>query len=119
MSDLRARARLQDILDEIAGVRDITANLTLAEFDRSWATVRATQHALLIVSEAVKNLPADLKTRRPEIPWERIRALGNFLRHEYAAIDNARIWNIVTEQLDPLEAAVRDLLAASDAEGSR
>jgi uncharacterized protein with HEPN domain len=116
MSDLRARARLQDILDQIAGVRDITADLTLAEFDRSWATVRATQHALLIVSEAVKNLPADLKARRPQIPWERIRALGNFLRHEYAAIDNARIWNIVTEQLDPLEAAVRDLLAASDAE---
>jgi uncharacterized protein with HEPN domain len=87
MLDPRARVRLQDILDEIAGIRELTTNLTLAEFDRSWATRRATQHALLIISEAVRNLPADLKARRPEIPWNRIRALGNFLRHEYGEIE--------------------------------
>jgi uncharacterized protein with HEPN domain len=117
MPDPRARVRLQDILDEIAGIRELTANLAFAEFDRSWATRRATQHALLIISEAVKNLPADLKARRPEIAWARIRALGNFLRHEYGEIDNARIWSIVTVQLEPLEAAVRDLLSELDDPG--
>ncbi len=102
MPDERARMRLRDILREISGIREITAKLSFAEFDRSWATLRATQHALLTIGEAVKNLPADLKARRPEIPWERIRVLGNFLRHEYASIDNARLWNIVEEQLGPL-----------------
>ena len=111
MSDARARIRLHDILDEIAGIRAVTAGLTFAEFDGSWATLRATQHALLIIGEAVKNLPDDLTARRSEVPWRRIRALGNFLRHEYAAIDNARLWSIVTDQLDPLETAVRALLA--------
>ncbi len=111
MPDARARIRLHDILDEIAGIRAVTAGLTFDAFDGSWATLRATQHALLIIGEAVKNLPDELTARRPEIPWRRIRALGNFLRHEYASIDNARLWSIVTEQLDPLEAAVRDLLA--------
>jgi uncharacterized protein with HEPN domain len=114
MLDPRARIRLQDILDEIAGIRSVTAGLTFPEFDRSWAALRATQHALLIISEAVKNLPADLKTQQPEIPWERIRALGNFLRHEYASIDNARIWSIVTEHLEPLETAVRTLLHVAE-----
>ena len=90
MPNPRARVRLQDILDEIAGSRAVPANLTFVAFDRSWVTLRATQHALLIISEAVKNLPPDLKAQRPEIAWERIRALGNFLRHEYATIDNAR-----------------------------
>jgi uncharacterized protein with HEPN domain len=54
-----------------------------------------------------------LKARRPEIPWGRIQALGNFLRHEYAAIDNDRIWSIVVDHLTALEAAVRTLLAAT------
>lgn len=111
MADPRARVRLQDILDEIEGIRALTAGRTFAEFDGSWATLRATQHALLIVGEAVKNLPPDLKALWPEIPWGRISALRNFLHHEYASIDNARIWSIVTEQLDPLEEAVRALLA--------
>lgn len=85
MSDARARLRLQDILDEIDGIRSVTAGLSYAEFDQSWAALRATQHALLIIGEAVKNLPEELKAHRPEVPWNRIRALGNFLRHEYAS----------------------------------
>ena len=72
---------------------------------------RVTNHAVVaMIGEAVKNLPQDLKARRPEVPWERIRVLGNFLRQEYASIDNARIWSIVTEHLDPLDAAVQALL---------
>ena len=68
MADARAQVRLQDILDEIEGIRSVTMGLSFVDFDRSCAAVRATQHALLIISEAVKNLPADLKARRPEIP---------------------------------------------------
>ena len=113
MADGRAQVRLQDILDEIEGIRSVTMGLSFLDFDRSWAAVRATQHALLIISEAVKNLPADLKARRPEIPWGRIQALGNFLRHEYAAIDNDRIWSIVVDHLPALEAAVRTLLGTT------
>jgi uncharacterized protein with HEPN domain len=111
----RARVRLQDILDEIAGIRSVTAGLSFAEFEASWATLRATQHALLIIGEAAKNLPPELKARRADVPWERIRVLGNFLRHEYASIDTARIWNIVTEHLPPLEEAAKSLLG--DMEG--
>ena len=81
MADPRTHIRLRDILDEIEGVRDHDG--------------------------PDKNLPVDLKAPRPEVPCERIRALGNFLRYEYASIDNARIWSIVTEHLQPLEAAVR------------
>jgi uncharacterized protein with HEPN domain len=92
MTASRARIRLYDISDEIEGIRGITAGLTFSAFDESWPTLRATQHALLIVGEAVKNLPQDLKARRADSPWHRIQTLGNFLRHEYAAIDNARLW---------------------------
>jgi uncharacterized protein with HEPN domain len=82
MDSIRARIRLQEILDEIAGIHSLTKDLTFEQFDRSWSTLRATQHALLIIGEAVKNLPPELKARKPEIPWERIRVLGNLFRHE-------------------------------------
>lgn len=117
MSERRARIRLQDILDEIEGIRSTTAGLSFSEFSTSWATLRATQHALLIISEAVKNLPPELTAARPEVPWNRIRALGNFLRHEYASIDNTRIWSIVTEHLPPLETAARALLGDAPPDG--
>lgn len=59
-------------------------------------------------------ISTSLPCTRTDIPWERIGALGNFLRHEYASIDHARIWGIVTEHLAPLEEAVRELLADYD-----
>lgn len=40
------RARLQNILDEIEGIRAVTEAATFAEFNRSWPMLRATQHAL-------------------------------------------------------------------------
>lgn len=106
----RALVRLHDILREIEGIRQLTASLTFAEFDASWPVLRATQHALLTVEEAVKNVSEDMTGRRPDIPWGRISALGNFLRHEYAAIDNVRLWDVGQNHLGALEGAVRDVL---------
>ena len=37
MDDSRARVRLHDILDEIEGIRSVTAGLIFADFDRAEA----------------------------------------------------------------------------------
>ncbi len=112
MRDARALVRLHDILHEIEGIRSVTDDLSFDEFDRSWSALRAVQHGLLIIGEAVKNSPDGIKASQPEIPWSCIGALGNFLRHEYATIDNRRIWDVVENHLGRLETAVRSLLKA-------
>jgi uncharacterized protein with HEPN domain len=72
---------------------------------------RAVEHALLIIAEAAKNIPDDLKQKRPEVPWKRIHGLGNMLRHEYRRIDSDILWSVVTENLDGLDKAIEALLA--------
>jgi uncharacterized protein with HEPN domain len=37
--------------------------------------------------------------------------IGNVLRHGYDQVAGERIWPVVEEHLEPLERAVRDLLA--------
>jgi uncharacterized protein with HEPN domain len=75
------------------------------------AMKRAVEHALLIIAEAAKNIPDDLKQKRPEVPWKRIHGLGNMLRHEYRRIDSDILWSVVTENLDGLDKAIEALLA--------
>ncbi len=72
---------------------------------------RAVEHALLIIAEAAKHIPDDLKEKRPEVPWKRIHGLGNLLRHEYRRIDSDILWSVVTEYLADLDKAVDALLA--------
>jgi uncharacterized protein with HEPN domain len=80
------RVRLIDIREEIAGIRALTKDATVESFAADWAMKRAVQHALLIISEATRHIPNDLKMTRPEIPWKNIHDLGNMLRHEYREI---------------------------------
>jgi uncharacterized protein with HEPN domain len=55
------RIRLTDIREEIAGIRDLTKDADADRFAASWAMMRAVQHALLIIAEAAKHIPPELK----------------------------------------------------------
>jgi len=71
---------------------------------------RAVQHALLIIAEAAKHIPADAKEAHPEVPWRQIHGLGNLLRHEYQRIDSDVLWLVLTEHLESLDKAVSAML---------
>jgi uncharacterized protein with HEPN domain len=105
------RIRLIDIREEIAGIRSLPKNATAESLSEDWAMKRAVQHALLIISEATRHIPDDLKNARPEVPWKDIHGLGNVLRHEYRRIDANILWSIVTQDLDDLDRAAEVLLA--------
>lgn len=104
------RVWLVDIRTEIAGIRELTRSATEAEFAASWVMKRAVEHALLIIAEAAKHLPAAMKAIRPEVEWHKIHGLGNLLRHEHRHIDPEILWSIITEHLGPLDDAAAALL---------
>jgi uncharacterized protein with HEPN domain len=107
-------ARLRHILDEAHAIQEATRNLTFETFQDSWLIRRAIEHGLMIVAEASKALPQDLKALHPDIPWRRIASFGNVLRHEYKDVDPVILWRIVHEQLPDLVTAVREMLAKFD-----
>ncbi|AWN50582.1 HepT-like ribonuclease domain-containing protein [Methylobacterium sp. 17Sr1-1] len=104
------RIWLLDIRGEIAGIRDLTKEATFEMLAGSWAMMRAVQHALLIIAEAAKHIPPDLKALEPSVPWRQIHGLGNMLRHDYRRIDPVVPWSVVTEHLAPLDTAAAALL---------
>ena len=99
-----------DIREEIAGIRSVTAGQNANEFAASWVTKRAVEHALLIIAEAARHIPAHMEESRPEVPWQKIHVLGNMLRHEYRRIDPDILWSIVTDHLGDLDSAAAALL---------
>ena len=104
------QARLIDIRDAVAGIRESLAATDLDAFLASWVLQRAVERGLEIVSEASRSLPADAKSKTSDVPWTQIAAIGNILRHEYQRVEPRIVWNIAHEHLPRLEAAVRNLL---------
>ena len=73
-------------------------------------TLYAVLHALQYIGEAASRLPPEVTGLAPEIPWGRIRAMRNFIAHDYAGIDANIVWKTVRERLPELRAAVMSLL---------
>lgn len=97
---------LAEILEAVEGIEIHTAGKSLADFERDWLLRLAVQRALEIISEACRHVPDELLEGAPDIPWKKIRGIGNILRHEYHKIADDVIWAVVTENIGPLSAAI-------------
>ena len=105
---------INDILETIARVEQITRGKSFQDFEGSWQLRWIVQRALEIISEASRAIPDEIANTRPEIPWRKVRGIGNVLRHEYEGLSDRIIWNVVTDELPRLKTAVEALAAAQD-----
>jgi uncharacterized protein with HEPN domain len=106
-----ARLPLQDILDAIGQIKDFTAGMNFEAFRADAKTIAAVERKLLVISEAAIRLSDEAEALCPGLPWRDIRGIGNWLRHQYDAVDAEAVWQTVIDDLPPLQAAVTDALA--------
>ena len=102
---------LQDILESIDAIQDYLAGLNLNAYQSDRKTRRAVEREFQILTEAAYRLGDDAPRLCPSIDWPNVRGLGNFLRHEYDAVENEAIWQTIHTRLPPLRAAVLEALA--------
>ncbi|AWN47748.1 hypothetical protein DK419_16685 [Methylobacterium terrae] len=109
--------RLEHIRDEIRALSAATVGVAQADFLESYVLRRTTEHAVLIISEAVRALPIELTSRSPGPPWEDIRGIGNILRHDYYAVDPRVLWNILTTHLPALAPVIDRMIGEIEDQG--
>ena len=106
-----ARLFLQDILDCITLIREYLDGMSRDEFEDDMVVKDAVERRIEIIAEATKHVPEKLKAAHPEILWKSVVSMRNFLSHEYFAVVNESVWNVVQNHLGPLETAVTAMLA--------
>ncbi len=101
---------LEDILEAVARIRRYTRGLSREAFADDERTLDAVVRNLEVIGEAVKQLPADVRSREPTVEWQKIAGLRDILIHQYFGIDVEILWDVVENKLPGLEAAVRFIL---------
>lgn len=104
------RDRLGDILAAIADIRADTMGMDLAAFEKNPVVVRSVLYSIGVISEAVKAIDPDFRATHPDIPWRAIAGLRDRIVHEYFRTNTRRIWDVVQDDLDPLEAALQSAI---------
>ena len=100
------RDRLAHMRDAIAAIEDFTDGISRSAFAADRLTRDAVERNLERLSEASRHLPQAAKDRHPGIDWKGIAAIGNVLHRAHDRVADRRIWQIVTDDLKPLKAAV-------------
>lgn len=112
--------RLADYLEHIAAaiarIQRYTAGLDEAGFFASELVQDAVIRNLQVIGEACRNIEREqpgFAAANPTLPLGRAYAMRNALTHGYFKISTQVVWQTVRDDLPPLLAQVRQLLAAS------
>lgn len=100
---------LDDVLDSCRRIRSYTEGMSRTEFEGDGRTIDAVAWNLVVIGEAVKQLPEELTSTAPEIEWRKIAGLRDVLVHAYFGLDTDIVWDVVENKIDPLSRVVESL----------
>jgi uncharacterized protein with HEPN domain/predicted nucleotidyltransferase len=113
------RQSLQDMLDAISEIEQFVKGQSFDDYLAQVLLRAGVERKVEIISEASRRVPEDLKGKHAGVPWTKIAAIGNVLRHGYKDVDDQKIWAIATEHLAPLRRAVEAMIREVDAREGR
>jgi uncharacterized protein with HEPN domain len=94
---------IEHILESIELIENYTANKTISDFIQSVQLQDSIIRRIEIIGEAVKNLPAEVKSNYPDVPWKNIAGMRDVLIHKYFGIDLELTWQVVQKDIPDLK----------------
>ena len=71
----------------------------------------ATLYRLIVIGDAVAQLPAAVRDRHPNVPWRSVVGFRNRAVHAYSAMDWTIVWDTATQAVPELRHQIADILA--------
>lgn len=95
-------AYLLDILDSAMQAVFYLNNISFADFENDIKTQDAVIRRLEMIGEASSRTSQQFQATYRDLPWNKMKAMRNFLIHEYDDIDMKIVWDTVKNNLPPL-----------------
>jgi uncharacterized protein with HEPN domain len=111
MPSSRPLVRIKDIASNIRLIFQYTDGFDFERFVSDSLVRDGVERCLSRISEAGVKLGPKAAELMPDQDWQSIRHMGNFIRHQYDAVDAKIIWDTISQKLPPLLADATAILA--------
>lgn len=99
--------RFQDMLDSAQRILIYTQGMTYEDFAQDERTFDAAIHHFAVIGEAANQVPREIQSSLPAVPWSDMVGMKIIIVHIYFRIKKPPIWRAVTE----LPSLIRQLQA--------
>jgi uncharacterized protein with HEPN domain len=107
--------RIKDILEAIARIERFTTGMTYEQFVTDEKTHDAVVRNFTVIGEVAAKVPESIQLLHPDVPWNKIVGMRNFLVHEYFGISTQVLWTTVQQDLLVIRFQLAQLLDRKDA----
>ena len=101
---------IEDMLEFGEKVLSYTDGLNEAAFLADSLTYEATLLNILLIGEAARHIPHDVREAYLDIPWNAIIGTRNRVIHGYRQVDQAILWSIIQDAIPALIPQLQKLL---------
>jgi uncharacterized protein with HEPN domain len=107
MAERDIRVYLDDILESISKIEEYLKDVTELSFEINFEKQDAVIRRFEIIGEAVKQIPASVKNKYPEIPWRKIAGLRDISIHNYFGLSPNLVWKVAKEDAPDLKRSIQ------------
>ena len=104
------RHRITDIIDAIKKIQQYVEGMDFDAFQKDSRTIDAVVRNFIVIGEAARNVPEEISTGHPSIPWRIMADMRNFAVHEYWGMEFSTLWETIAHDLPPLLPLLEELL---------
>ena len=101
---------LDDLLIAMDRISEYIDEHTFDSFKEDYKTVDAVIRNFEVIGEASKNIPEEIKSKYPDLPWAEMYLLRNKVSHEYFGIDYEIIWDVACNHLPENKSQVETIV---------
>lgn len=94
--------RVRHIVQSIERIMSYTQTMTCSEFVAGRMVREAVERNFEIIGEATAHIPADIQKKYNGVPWQKMKAMRNFIIHQYDEVEEIALWNTIQKDLPKL-----------------
>ncbi|MFV0378598.1 MAG: DUF86 domain-containing protein [Mangrovibacterium sp.] len=101
---------LDDLVLSMSRIAEYIEDHDFSSFKKDYKTVDAVIRNFEVIGEAAKNLPEEIKSRYPDVPWSEMYLLRNKVSHEYFGVDYEILWDVAINHLPQNKYQVEEII---------
>jgi uncharacterized protein with HEPN domain len=101
---------LSEMLNAIRTIKDFIQDMDEETFFKDEKTKSAVTHQILILGEALKGIPEDIKSQAPNLDWKSIAGMRDRLIHAYFNVDYDILWDTAKNRVPKTEKELERLI---------